>query len=140
MSRINSKEESRCQFLMYILRGEAMFSLRLEQQACVIHIIELLSFTIMGFFSLYVFYFCTQINLTGCEYSIHINAHMYSSTSLQVMGEIAGVNTASLGGYLHSTKTRARWAEGFHELNGHVFDLERDGLRQVVLCPRHTMR
>ena len=38
------------------------------------------------------------------------------------MDEIAGVNTASLGGYLHSTKTRARWAEGFHdELNGHVF-------------------
>ena len=52
------------------------------------------------------------------------------------MGEIAGVNTASLGGYLHSTKTRARWAERFHdELNGHVFDLERDGLRQVILCP-----
>ena len=49
--------------------------------------------------------------------------------SLPVMGEIAGVNKASLGGYLHSTKTRARWAEGFHELNGHVFDLERDGLR-----------
>ena len=45
------------------------------------------------------------------------------------MGEIAGVNTASLGGYLHSSKTRARWAEGFHdELNGHEFDLERDGL------------
>ena len=62
------------------------------------------------------------------------------STSLPVMGEIAGVNTASLGGYLHSTKTRARWAEGFHELNGHVFDLERDGLRHVVLCPRLTMR
>ena len=56
------------------------------------------------------------------------------------MSEIAGVNTASLGGYLHSTKTRARWAEGFHELNGHVFDLERDGLRQVVLYPRLTMR
>ena len=56
--------------------------------------------------------------------------------SLLVMGEIAGVNTASLGGYLHSTKTRGRWAEGFQdELNGHVFDLERDGLRQVVLCP-----
>ena len=55
------------------------------------------------------------------------------------MGEIAGVNTASLGGCLHSTKTRARWAEGFHELNGYVFDLERDGLRQVVLCPRLTM-
>ena len=61
-------------------------------------------------------------------------------TSLPVMGEIAGVNTALVGGYLHSTKTRARWAEGFHELNGHVFDLERDGLRQVVLCPRLTMR
>ena len=57
------------------------------------------------------------------------------STILPVMGKIAGVNTASLGGYLHSTKTRARWAEGFHdELNGHVFDLERDGLRQVVLA------
>ena len=62
------------------------------------------------------------------------------STSLPVMGEIAGVNTASLGGYLHSKKTRTRWAEGFHELNGHVFDLERDGLRQFVLCPRLTMR
>ena len=62
------------------------------------------------------------------------------STSLPVMGEIAGVNTVSLGEYLHSTKTRARWAEGFHEFNGHVFDLERDGLRQVVLCPRLTMR
>ena len=50
------------------------------------------------------------------------------STSLPVMGEIAGVNTASLGGYLHSMKTRARWADGFHdEINGHVFDLERDG-------------
>ena len=42
------------------------------------------------------------------------------SASLPVMGEIAGVNTASLGGYLHCTKTRARWAEGFHELNGYV--------------------
>ena len=30
------------------------------------------------------------------------------STSLPVMGVIAGVNTASLGGYLHITKTRAR--------------------------------
>ena len=57
------------------------------------------------------------------------------------MGEIAGANTALLGGCLHSTKTRARWAEGFHDLNGHVFDMERDGLRQVVLCPRlnHAM-
>ena len=65
------------------------------------------------------------------------------STSLPVMGEIAGVNTASLGGYLHSMKTRARWAERFHdELNGNVFDLERNGLRQVILCPRArlTMR
>ena len=61
-------------------------------------------------------------------------------TSLPVMGEIAGVNTASLVGYLHSTKTRARCAEGFHELNSHVFNLERDGLRQVVLCPRFAMR
>ena len=60
-------------------------------------------------------------------------------TSLPVMDEIAGVNTLLLGGYRHSTKTRARWAEGFHELNGPVFDLERDGLRQVVLCPRLTM-
>ena len=54
------------------------------------------------------------------------------------MGEIASVNTASLGGY--RSKKRARWTEGFHdELNGHVFDLERDGLRQVVLCPSLTM-
>ena len=52
------------------------------------------------------------------------------------MGKIAGVNMASLGGYLHSRKKRARLAEGFHsELNSHVFDLERDGFRQVVLCP-----
>ena len=52
------------------------------------------------------------------------------------MGEIAGVNTASLGGYLRNKKKRARWAEGFlDELNGHVFDLEWDGLRRVVLCP-----
>ena len=52
------------------------------------------------------------------------------STSLPLMGEIASVNTASLGGYLHGSKIRAKWAEGFHnELNGHVFDLEKDGLR-----------
>ena len=61
-------------------------------------------------------------------------------TSLPVMDEIAGANKASLGGCFHSTKTRARWAEGFHEINGHVFDLERDGFRQVVLCPRLTIR
>ena len=52
------------------------------------------------------------------------------------MGEIAGVNTASLGRYLHSSKTRARWAEGFYdELNSSMFDLERDGLHQVILYP-----
>ena len=57
------------------------------------------------------------------------------SMSLPVMGEITGVNTASLGGYLRSSKTRDRRAEGFHdELNGHVFDLKRDGLRQVLPC------
>ena len=57
------------------------------------------------------------------------------------MGGIAGVNTASLGGYLHSSELRARWAEGFHdELNGHMFDLERDGLRQVALSPSLTRR
>ena len=52
------------------------------------------------------------------------------------MGEIAGVSTAALGGYLHSKKKRAKWAEWFHdELNGHVFDLVTDRLPQVVLCP-----
>ena len=57
------------------------------------------------------------------------------SMSLPVMGEIAGVNTASLGGYLHRKKKRATWTEGFHdELNSHVFNLERDGFRQVVPC------
>ena len=55
------------------------------------------------------------------------------STSLPVMGEIAGVNTASLGVYLHSSKTGAKRVEGFHnELNSHVIDLKRDGLCQVV--------
>ena len=43
---------------------------------------------------------------------------------LDFMGETAGVHMASLGVYLHRTKKRARWAEGFHnELNGHMFDL-----------------
>ena len=52
------------------------------------------------------------------------------------MGKIAGVNTASLGKYLHSKKKRARWVEGFQDkLNSHVFDLERGGLRQVVPYP-----
>ena len=68
-----------------------------------------------------------------------MNKTLPPSTSLPVMGGIAGVNTASLGGYLHSSKKRARWAEGFHdELNDHVFDMERNGLRQVF-CPRLTM-
>ena len=62
------------------------------------------------------------------------------SMSLPVMGKIAGVNTASLGGYLHSKKKRVRCLEGFHnELNGHMFDLERDGLQEAVPCPRLTM-
>ena len=62
------------------------------------------------------------------------------STSLPVMGEIAGVNMASLDACLQSTKTRARWAEGFNdELNGYVFDLDKDGLRQVVPCPLLTI-
>ena len=64
------------------------------------------------------------------------NNSLLPSTSLPAMGEIAGVNTASLGGYLPSLKMRARWSEGFHnELNSHFFNLERDGLRQVVPCP-----
>ena len=61
------------------------------------------------------------------------NKTLPPSTILPVISKIS---TASLGGYLHSKKKRARWAEGFHdELKGHVFDLERNGLRQVVLCP-----
>ena len=62
-------------------------------------------------------------------------------TSLPVMDEIAGANTASLGGYLNSTKTGARWAEGFHEFNGHVFDLERDGryFAQDSPCDDNTL-
>ena len=64
------------------------------------------------------------------------NKMLLSSMCLPLMGEIAGVNMASLGGYTQSLKKRARWAEGFHDkLNGYVFDLERDGLHQVVLCP-----
>ena len=57
------------------------------------------------------------------------------SMSLQVMGEIASVNMASLGGCLHS-KTTVKWAEGCHdEANSHTFDLDRDGLGKVVPCP-----
>ena len=56
--------------------------------------------------------------------------------SLPVMGEIAGVNAASVGGCLLNSRLGPDGAERFNdELNGHVFDLERDGLRQVVPCP-----
>ena len=72
-----------------------------------------------------IFWTCTGRNKT-----------LPPSTSLPVMGKIAGVNMASLGGYLQSKEKRARWAEEFHDdFNGHVFNLEWDGLRQVVLCP-----
>ena len=51
----------------------------------------------------------------------------------QLWVKYKSVSAASLGGYLLSLKTGTRWAEGFHDgLNGHVFDLERDELRQVV--------
>ena len=40
------------------------------------------------------------------------NKTLPPSTSLPVMGEIAGIKTASLGAYLHSSEKRARWAEG----------------------------
>ena len=64
-----------------------------------------------------------------------------TSTSLPVLDDIAGDNTASLDEWFHSSETWARWAEGFHdEIIGSVFDLERNGLHQVVLCPRVTMR
>ena len=63
------------------------------------------------------------------------NKTLPPSASVPVMGEIAGINTASMGGYLHSSKSRARWAEEFHdELDGYVFDLDRGGLRQVESC------
>ena len=95
-------------------------------------------------------FFCEQTDLNQPETRISSGQVLWirsgrkalpPSTSPPVMSEIAGVNTASPDGYLQSTKTRARWAKGLHdELNGQVFDLERDGLRQVVLCPRLTMR
>ena len=41
----------------------------------------------------------------------------------------------------HRSKTRVRWAERFRdELNGHVFDQERNWLRQVVPCPLNTIK
>ena len=67
------------------------------------------------------------------------NKTLLPITSLPVIGEIAGVNMASLGMYLHSTKTRARWVEGFHdELNGHVFDLACDSPYDENKQPYHT--
>ena len=64
------------------------------------------------------------------------NKTLPPATSLPVKCKIAGVNTVSQGGYLHCKEKRTRWAEGFHdELNGHVIYLERDGFRQVVICP-----
>ena len=63
------------------------------------------------------------------------NKTLPPTESLPVRGEIAGVNTASLGGYLHSSKKRARWAQGFHdELKGHMLDLKRNGPRQVYFA------
>ena len=68
------------------------------------------------------------------------NKMLPPSISLPVTGEIAGVNMASLGGCLHSLRTSARWVERFHnKLNSHVFNLERDGLHQVVPCPWISM-
>ena len=62
-----------------------------------------------------------------------VKVEFCSCTSPHLTYEIAGVNTVSLGGCLHSSKTIAKWAGGFHdELNGHVLDLDRDGLGQVV--------
>ena len=54
------------------------------------------------------------------------------------MGEITGVNTASRDIFI--VRRKGRWVKVFHdELNGHEFDRERDGLRQVVLCPLLTI-
>ena len=64
------------------------------------------------------------------------NKALTPTTSLPGMDEVAGVNTASLGGCPNSSKTMAKWAEGFHdELNGHVFDLEKDGLHLALELP-----
>ena len=69
------------------------------------------------------------------------NKTLPPSTCLQVMGEIAGVNMASLGGCICGSKTRTRWAEWFHDKhNGHMFNLERDGLHQVVPYSWVTMK
>ena len=85
------------------------------------HILELRE--ILG--SGQVLWTCTGRNTSPAPYK-----------NIPFMIKITGVNTASLDVYLHSSKTWARSAEGvYNELNGHVFDLERDRLRQVVLCP-----
>ena len=63
------------------------------------------------------------------------NKTLPPSKSLPVMGEMVSVNTASLDGHLHSSKKRARWAQGFHdELKGHMLDLKRNGPRQVYFA------
>ena len=64
------------------------------------------------------------------------NKTLLPSMGLPDMGETAGENKVSLGEYLHSSKKRARWAEWFHdEHKSYMFNLERDGLCQVVLFP-----
>ena len=69
---------------------------------------------------------------TMCDRIRHNTSQLYLTVHMLK----AGVSTPPLGVYLHRLKTRARWAEGFHnEIIGHVFDPERDGLRQVVPCP-----
>ena len=52
------------------------------------------------------------------------------------MGKIAGVNTALLGGCISSWfEDKGQMGERVpDELNGHMFDLERERLRQVVPC------
>ena len=85
------------------------------------HILELREILGSGL----VLWTCTGRNTSPAPYK-----------NVSFMIKITGVNTASLDVYLHSSKTWARSAEGVrNELNGHVFDLERDRLRQVVLCP-----
>ena len=78
-----------------------------------------------------------QRNISFCVDSQNHSCHIIASYQCRVQITFSLLRVI----YLHGTKTRVRWAEGFHdELNCHVFDLERNGLRQVVLCPWLTMR
>ena len=97
-------------------------------------------------FQAFCFFFSLSLSLNAVDLFVGSGQVLWTCTgrnktlqpfmSLPVMDEMTGVNTALLGGYLRSSKIRARWAEGFHnELNNHMFNLERDGLRQVVPCP-----